>query len=143
MVNSLPLNLSFQGSNLSNAASQDSGIDVIETAFSRAKPQKRMMQRPPTASGGQAVDNTSTGLNQNRPYTGPQNKKPPKATANTLDFKDSYKGSQGSNMVSGTNLNFAPKTGGGLAGTNFMSEGDFERESEESSYYYEEEDGDG
>ena len=41
----------FHDTKGSAGGSQDSGIEVIETAYSRAGARKRMMQRPPTSSG--------------------------------------------------------------------------------------------
>ena len=45
----IAINPTFQETKISNAGSVDSGIEVIDTAYSRTK--KRVM-RPPSASGG-------------------------------------------------------------------------------------------
>merc|ERR1719253_1947277 len=68
-------NPAFHGTAVSNTGSQDSGIEVIETAHSRA-PKRRMMARPPTSSG-QPNDGHMTSINsQARPLTDPANRPP-------------------------------------------------------------------
>lgn len=130
--------------NKASAASQESGIEVIETAYSRTNAKKRMMARPPTAD---------TQSNQ-RPNTGPSSR-PPLGTQ-PGNFVQTPKGdmhmigsteSAGSNTIQPQNFGFQTRTGSGaqLATTNFLSEGDFERantdieDEVESSEYYEEE----
>lgn len=82
----IPSSGNSPGQHLSqDGISNDSGIDVIETAYSRAKTQKRMLARPPTASGANAQDSQHSGgsnnmaisqMQQNRPHTGPQSRPP-------------------------------------------------------------------
>ncbi len=51
--NSQQINAQFQETKISGGGSQESGIEVIETAYSRTNAKKRIMQRPPTAGGPQ------------------------------------------------------------------------------------------
>ena len=134
-----PVNPGFQGTTVSGTGSQESGIEVIETAYSRAN-KRRMMARPPTQSGASPNEQHQQSVNsamQGRPHTGPTSRPPlhnpqqhslatpvsggiPVVGDQTSEYMDmlenrdrSYKGSQGSNEIIPTvqpsNFNFQPR----------------------------------
>ena len=138
--NNVPL---FHQSVVSNQDSQESEIGVIDTAFSR---QKKMMKRPPTASGTNANTNVNFNVSgqgsetsNQRPYTGPI-AKPGTQETNSQGSFEALK-NQNKVAVNSQNFNFQPRTNN-LA-TSDVGDIDFERATdidptESDGSYYEE-----